>query len=162
MATNKPIDAMATIASMLDIPQNVDKCEFLVEQLLILAFEFPQSNLMCEIVGPNSSWYQDIYNYLKSQTLPLNLSKNQCRSFIHEASRYIIINDTLYHHSFDQTLLGSLDSKEAQIDLHEVYYGIYGGHLNGLSLAKKLTRVGYYWPTMEQETHNFAKNCYKY
>lgn len=52
---NKQADAMATIASMIDMPQNVEHCEFLVEQLLIPAFELPQAEFVCKLVGPNSS-----------------------------------------------------------------------------------------------------------
>ena len=52
---NKQADAMATIASMIDMPQNVEHCEFLVEQLLIPSFELPQAKFVCELVGPNSS-----------------------------------------------------------------------------------------------------------
>lgn len=51
---NKQADAMATITSMIDIPQNMERCEFLIEQLLILTFEVSQSEFMCELVGPNS------------------------------------------------------------------------------------------------------------
>ena len=61
---NRQADAMATIASMIDMPQNVERCEFLVEQLFIPAFELPQFEFVCELVGPNSPWYQDIYDYL--------------------------------------------------------------------------------------------------
>ena len=45
---------MATIASMIDMPHNIECCEFLVEQLLIPAFKLPQSDFVCELVGPNS------------------------------------------------------------------------------------------------------------
>ena len=101
---------MATIASMIDMPQNVERYEFLVGKILILAFKLPQSEFVCELVGPNSPWYQDIYDYLHAQILPPNLSKNDHRAFIHQAIRYVIIGDTLYKRSFDQTLLRCLDS----------------------------------------------------
>lgn len=68
---------MATISSMVDMPQNVERCEFLVEQILIPSFELSQSKFVCEIVGPNSPLYQDIYEYLHAQILPPNLSKNE-------------------------------------------------------------------------------------
>ena len=45
---------MATIASMIDMPQNIECCEFLVEKLLIMAFELPHSKFVCELSGPNS------------------------------------------------------------------------------------------------------------
>ena len=51
---NRQADAMATIASMIDMPHNIERCEFLVEQLLIPAFELPQSEFVCKLVGPNS------------------------------------------------------------------------------------------------------------
>ena len=38
---NKQDNAMATIACMIDMPQNIEHCEFLVEQLLILTFKIP-------------------------------------------------------------------------------------------------------------------------
>ncbi|GLJ30929.1 hypothetical protein SUGI_0616100 [Cryptomeria japonica] len=158
---NKSADAMATIASMLNMPHNMDKCEFLVKQLLVPSFDIPTADVMCVLVGPNSPWYNDIYQYLKSQTLPPNLSANQHRAFIRQIAKYVIIADTLYRRSFDHTLLRCLDSDEAQMALHEVHDGICGGHFNGLSLAKKLIRAGYYWPTLEKDVHDIVKKCYK-
>ena len=38
---NSQVDVMTAIASMIDMPQNVEHCEFLVEKLLIPAFELP-------------------------------------------------------------------------------------------------------------------------
>ncbi|KAH9311691.1 hypothetical protein KI387_026726, partial [Taxus chinensis] len=32
-------------------------------------------------------------------------------------------------------------------------------HTSGIVLAKKLLRVGYYWPTMESDCCNFVKKC---
>lgn len=71
---------MATITSIIDMPQNMERCEFLVEQILILAFELSQSEFVCELVGPNSPWYQEIYDYLHAKILHPNLSKNEHES----------------------------------------------------------------------------------
>lgn len=92
---NRQANAMATITSMINKPQNVECCEFLIKQLLILAFELSQFEFMCELVGPNSPQYKDIYNYLHAQILPPNLSKNEHRAFIRQATRYIIFLDAL-------------------------------------------------------------------
>lgn len=156
----RQVDTMDTIASMIDMPQNVKCCEFLVEQLLIPSFEISQSKFVCEFVGPNSPWYQDIYDYLHAQILPPNSSKNKCWAFICQAARYVIINENLYKRSFDQTLLRCLDSKEDETTLHKVHEGICGGHFNGLSLAKNMVWARYYWPTMEQDAYDFSKTCY--
>lgn len=56
---------MATIGSLLDILKNIAKHELLVDQLLIPSFEVPESEWVCEIVGPSDLWYDKIFTYLK-------------------------------------------------------------------------------------------------
>ncbi len=43
--------------------------------------------------------------------------------------------------------------------LEEVHQGVCGTHSSGLTLGKKLLRIGYYWPTMEADTYHFVKRC---
>lgn len=52
-----------------------------------------------------------------------------------------------------------LDSEEVQIALCEVHEGICGDHFSGPTLAKKLMRTGYCWPTMEKDSYQFVKKC---
>lgn len=61
---NKAKDTMAMIGSLLDIPSNVPKHELLIEQLLMPAVEVPESEFVCEIVGPSDPRYHEIYTYL--------------------------------------------------------------------------------------------------
>lgn len=68
----------------------------------------------------------------------------------------------LYQHSLDGTLLKRLESDESKNTLQEVHEGICGTHSSGSTLAKKLLRLGYYWPNMEKETYQFAKKYQKY
>lgn len=39
--------------------------------------------------------------------------------------------------------------------------GICGGHLNGIAIAKHILRIGYYWPTMERDSQEYIKKCFK-
>ena len=41
--------------------------------------------------------------------------------------------------------------------LEEVHQGICGAHSSGLTLAKNLLKMGYYFPTMEVDAYNFVK-----
>ncbi|PKI78482.1 hypothetical protein CRG98_001122, partial [Punica granatum] len=59
--------------------------------------------------------------------------------------------ETLYRRSFDATLLRCVDGNEAQRLMEEVHEGNCGPHMNGLMLAKKLMRLGYFWSTMETD-----------
>ena len=48
---------MATIASMIAMPEYSPKCEFLVENLFTPAYEKTNSELLSKIVGLESPWY---------------------------------------------------------------------------------------------------------
>jgi hypothetical protein len=87
---------MATIASMIAMPEYSPKCEFLVENLFTLSYEKTDSELVCEIVGPESPWYTDIFAYLHHKTIPIALTPNQSKTFIHRTARYTILHDTLF------------------------------------------------------------------
>lgn len=58
-------------------------------------------------------------------------------------------------------LLRCLDKEESNVALREIHEGICGSQSNGLTLAKKLLRIGYFWPPMEKDACHFAKNCHK-
>eukprot|EP01018_Ginkgo_biloba_P022896 Gb_03699 [translate_table: standard] len=156
---NKSADAMATIGSLLEMQQNTRQSQFLVEQLMIPTYDVPESEMVCEIVGPNSPWYHDIYTYLHDHILPLDLSCKERKSFIQRASRYVILGNTLYCRGYDGTLLKCLNSEEANLAIKEVHEGICGAHTSGMVLAKKLLRTGYYWPTMEKDSCQHVRKC---
>jgi len=46
--------------------------------------------------------------------------------------------------------------------MEEVNQGVYGPHMNGGMLAKKILRMGYYWNTMEIDYVDFVKSCHDY
>eukprot|EP01018_Ginkgo_biloba_P009220 Gb_23142 [translate_table: standard] len=126
---------------------------------MIPAYDVLELKMVCEIVGPNSPWYHDIYTYLHDHILLLDLSHKQIKSFIQCASRYVILGNTLYHRGYDGTLLKCLNSKEANVAIKEVHEGIYGAHTSGMVLAKKLLRTRYYWPTMERDSCQYVRKC---
>ena len=96
---------MATTASMIAMPEYSPKCEFLVENLFTPTYEKTDTELVCEIVGPESPWYTDIFAYLRHKTIPIALTPNQSKTFIRRTARYTILGDTLFRKHFDGTLL---------------------------------------------------------
>ncbi|GLJ52126.1 hypothetical protein SUGI_1108790 [Cryptomeria japonica] len=154
---NRPADAMATIASLIGLPQNETCYEFLVDNLLFPSYEITPTEMIC-VIGPDSQLYGSIFTYLRNNTLPPDLSNNQCRTFIRQSSRYVILANILYRRGLDGTLLRFLERGEAQIVLHKVHKGICGPHSSGPTLAKKLIRTGYYWPNMENDSISLSKN----
>ncbi|GLJ26651.1 hypothetical protein SUGI_0518290 [Cryptomeria japonica] len=117
--------------------------------------------MICRLVGSESPWYGEFYTYLRDHTLPPNQSNNQRKTFIRQTARYTIITETLYRRGLDGTLLRCLEQDEITKALKEVHEGICGTHSSGPSLAKKLLRNGYYWPSMEKDSYYFVRKCKK-
>lgn len=84
---------------------------------MVPSYEIPTLEYVCAVVEPESPWYQEIYKYLHDQYMPLNLSSNQRKTFIRQATRYTLITDTLYRRNLDTTLLRCLNTNEAQLAL---------------------------------------------
>ena len=94
---------MATIASLLDIEETKARFEFLVEPMSYPSYDDPNTRIIDYINAENSPLYGDLYTYLTTNTVPLNLSRNQKRNFICRATRYtlIAINEVLTTLSYD-------------------------------------------------------------
>ena len=58
-------------------------------------------------------------------------------------------------------LLRCVDAKETELILKEVREGIYGTHMNGHSMARKILRAGYFWLTMENDCCIHVRKCLK-
>ena len=72
-----------------------------------------------------------------------------------------MVSGDLYRKGLDETLLRCLEIEESEKALAEVHGGICGAHSNGLALARKLLRTGYYWPTMQADVVRYVKSCQK-
>lgn len=94
---NRVVDAMATITSLLQIPDKQSHYEFLVDQLFSLVYDNSAFQLIYALTGLDSPLYGTIYDYLKRNTLPLDPSHNQKRSFIWQATRYTLTTYILYY-----------------------------------------------------------------
>ena len=49
------------------------------------------------------------------------------------------------------TQLRCLKKDEANEVITEIHAGVCGSHMNGIILAKKIVRQGYYWLSMEKD-----------
>ncbi|KAK3002251.1 hypothetical protein RJ639_020450 [Escallonia herrerae] len=78
-----------------------------------------------------------------------------------EAARYALVEGTLYKKSFSLPYLRCLRPSESLYALQEVHEGICGQHLGGRTLAQKILRQGYYWPTMQKDAIEFTRRCDK-
>ncbi|XP_074336692.1 uncharacterized protein LOC141673862 [Apium graveolens] len=106
-------------------------------------------------VGVASCWIDPIKTHLETGWLPDD-AKEECKLSV-RVLRYSLIEGLLYERSLVIPYLKSLRSLEADETLKEAHEGICGQHLRGRALAHKITRLGFYWPTMLTDAKAYVK-----
>ncbi|XP_024033455.1 uncharacterized protein LOC112095582 [Citrus clementina] len=103
------------------------------------------------------SWRDPIVSYLRDGVLPPD--KVRARKLRAQASRYTMIDGVLYWRGYTLPFLRCLDEDDADYVLREVHEGICGNYSGGRSLAHKVLRQGYFWPTMQQDAQKKTRSC---
>uniref|UniRef100_A0A2N9GIS8 Integrase catalytic domain-containing protein n=1 Tax=Fagus sylvatica TaxID=28930 RepID=A0A2N9GIS8_FAGSY len=120
------------------------------------------SSLQATEVNPietETSWMTPIISYLERGTLPDD--RHEARKVKVRASRFTMLQGTLYKKGFSFPYLRCLTPAEAEYVLKEIHEGICGNHLGARSLAKKIVRAGYYWPSIQADANLFVRHCDK-
>ncbi|GKV27231.1 hypothetical protein SLEP1_g36424 [Rubroshorea leprosula] len=142
-----------------------------------------QVNSTCEVTDPTPVKYLAVVLKLKSQFERFQLTKisrsdnghadslsklaSYCSSGLRgdelrkKASRYTLVDGTLYKRSYSLPLLRCLTPYEAEYALCEVHEGVYGSHVGARTLAHKVLRQGYYWPHMQEDAKKHVQKCPK-
>ncbi|XP_058761331.1 uncharacterized protein LOC131634721 [Vicia villosa] len=110
-------------------------------------------------VDDDHCWMTPVYNFLTKDELPTDTKEASIIKI--RACSYVIIEDKLYRRGFSIPLLKCVDASQALEILQELHEGINDQHLGGRSLARKALRVGYYWPTMQQDAKEHVQKCDK-
>ena len=94
---------------------------------------------------------------MKNGYAPSNLSYKNKHALILKAKHYEIIDNVLFRKNHDSILLRCLEKTEAKKILQELHDGPTGGHFGGDTTAQKIIHVGYYWPTLFKDTHDYVR-----
>ena len=155
-AQNQFADALATLASMIDIPEGV-----VVRPLLVETRSVPAYCCLIDESGFDDGlpWYHDIYQLLRYGTYPEAVTAKDKRALRQLATRFVIHGETLYRRTVDGVLLLCLDRDSADRAMREVHAGVCGPHMGGHMLARKIMRTSYFWLTMETDCCQFVQRC---
>ena len=153
-AENQFADALATLASVIEIPTGVT-----VQPLLI---ETRSAPAYCCLIGDIEDQdelprYHDIYQFLSCDAYSESTSAKDRRALRHLATRFFVCGDALYRRSPDGLLLLCLDRAFADRVMREVHAGVCGPHMGGHMLTHKIMRTGYFWLTMETDCCQFVQ-----
>eukprot|EP00253_Pinus_taeda_P013134 PITA_13134 len=110
-------------------------------------------------VTDSESQYADLIFYLENGYAPPNLSYKSKRAIRLKAKSFTIIDDVLFKKNYDSMLLRCLEKPEAQKVLQELHDGPAGGHFGADTTTHKIIHVGYYWPTLFRDAHEYVRKC---
>jgi len=70
-----------------------------------------------------------------------------------------MVGDDLYKRGYGQPLLKCVAIEQAQYIIKELHEGICGYHSGARTMATRILRVGYFWPTIEADCQDYVKKC---
>ncbi|XP_016173632.1 uncharacterized protein LOC107616151 [Arachis ipaensis] len=156
---NAGVYAEQSIKFLFQVTNNQAEYEALLAGLrLAKEIEVPKLRVYCDsllVVQQERDWRNPLIHYLKTRTV----LEGEPRSFKNKASNYTLIGNDLYRRGFSRPLLKCLGEDDAKAAVAEIHEGICGHHVGGRSLATKILRAGYYWPTLRSDCTNKVLKC---
>ncbi|XP_065015447.1 uncharacterized protein LOC135642894 [Musa acuminata AAA Group] len=134
---NERADALAKLVS-----KPTPEAWLEVEELPARAIEVAATTLGSAPI----TWVQELLRFKQDGTLPHDEVAARRLRCTH--AWYTEESGWIYRRSFTYPLLRCLEPDEAQTVLAEIHEGVCGEHIGGRTLAHKILRQGYYWPTM--------------
>jgi len=76
-------------------------------------------------------------------------------------ANFVLIGDDLYKRGYSTPLLKCLPKEQAEYVVKELHEGICGLHCGARTMATRVCRAGYYWPTIREDCEFYVKTCKK-
>ena len=149
---NSRADTLAKLATALreDIGESAP-IEYLAEPSI------DPYSLVVAPIGSVPNWMDPIWDYINDGTLPddpKEAAKIRVRS-----SRFTNHKGSLYKRGFYTPFLKCIAGEDTEYVIREVHEGICENHIRARTLAGKVFRQGYYWPTMLKDATDLVKKC---
>ncbi|GJX28454.1 reverse transcriptase domain-containing protein [Tanacetum coccineum] len=158
--------------SIKQVPRSKDKKADALSKIASTSFAHLSKQVLVEELKENSinekevlaiveeeghTWMTPICEYLSMEILPKD--KKKARDVRRKASRYVVINGTLYKKSFLGPWLWCVGPLQANYVLREIHEGSCSMHSDPRSMVSKAIRIGYYWPTMHTDARKLIREC---
>jgi len=103
------------------------------------------------------TWMTPYRRYLVDGILPAEPEEG--KKIKRNAARYTLVDGILFRHGFTHPILTCVSGDECTRIMAELHEGICGSHVGGRSLASKVIRAGFFWPTVRQDCVRYAQHC---
>ncbi|GKB78110.1 reverse transcriptase domain-containing protein [Tanacetum coccineum] len=155
------------------ISRSKNKCADALSKLASSSFSHLTKSVLVEIVPCRSidvkavntiketgpTWMDPIIHYLTNGTLPND--PIEARKVRIKAPSYSLKHDVLYRKGYLTPWLRCVRPEQANYVLREAHFGSCDAHAGARSIAQKVARPGYYWPTMYQDATKIIETCEK-
>jgi hypothetical protein len=111
------------------------------------------------LVVEGSDWRYPLIRYLQDEVLPEE--KEEATRLKKTATHYAMLGDKLYKRGFSIPLLLCVGELESRRIVKEIHDGSCGNHIGGRSLAGKVIRAGFFWPTILEDARSYVRACDK-
>nr|XP_043616181.1 uncharacterized protein LOC122588107 [Erigeron canadensis] len=149
---NKIADALSKLASTSFA--HLTK-EVLVEKLKKSSIE--EEIVIAPVEEEGQTWMTPIVEYLTSGLLLAN--KEEAWKIRIKAPQYTLRDEGLYRKSYLGPLLKCVGPNQAKAVIKEIHQGCCGAHAGPRMVVAKITKVGYYWPSMHNDTLKAIQTC---
>ncbi|XP_071699261.1 uncharacterized protein [Rutidosis leptorrhynchoides] len=113
--------------------------------------------MVASVVEEQPNWMEPILQYIRSDILPSD--KREACLVRERAPMYIIQNDILYRKSYFCPMMRCVGPIEAEMIIDEVHNGSCALHSGYKTIAVKIMRMGYFWPSLYGDVAKIVKRC---
>ncbi|GKC86190.1 reverse transcriptase domain-containing protein [Tanacetum coccineum] len=121
---------------------------------------FPLETLGSVALRDDSTpWFADFANYHAGNFIVKGMSSQQKNKFFKDVKHYFWDDPFLFKICADQVIRRCVSGQEAFDILKACHSGPTGGHYGANYTAKKIFDLGFYWPTIYKDAHDFVTRC---
>lgn len=120
--------------------QNMEFKEVFLDEQVFQVEQEPKVLLQNMVASILTSWFANCANHSVSEALPVDMSIQQKKSFLHDVKDYFWDDQYLFKLCLDQIMRICISEEEQEDILKSCHDPAYGGHSNG-----KKTTFNYLW-----------------
>ncbi|XP_072088031.1 uncharacterized protein [Arachis hypogaea] len=152
---NSRADALSKLASTKPGGNNRNLIQETLQEPSVAKVEAKQD--VFEVSGLDLGWMNQLIEYIKFNTLPRE--EKEAKKILRKVQNYTLVKNTLYKRGTSTPLLKCVPNSKTTEVFEEVHNGICRNHLETRSLARKVIRAEFYWPTLLKDATEFVKKC---
>ncbi|GAA0169531.1 hypothetical protein LIER_40779 [Lithospermum erythrorhizon] len=116
-----------------------------------------EENALSTVLEEPEDWRTPIAKYLTLGNL--SSEKAEAKETQNRSYKFHMYQEELYKKSVEGPLLLCVSAENISKVLFEVHNDWCGSHIGGRSLALKITRTGFFWPTLSKDAMMYVKIC---